>query len=228
MGKMKRVGDKGMEKSMEQICEKEKDNRLMISLLAHIVEFRNGESATHIFHVQAITEMLLFRLLHKTDRYLLTASEVHRIVTASAMHDIGKISIPDKVLNKPGPLTEEEFDMMKRHTEIGAGILRDLSQQYSDELLDTAFRICRWHHERYDGGGYPDGLRGEEIPIDAQVVSLADVYDALVSERCYKKPFSHEDAMAMILGGQCGAFNPLLLECLKEISGELKRMVCGA
>ena len=164
--------------------------------------------------------MLLFRLLHKTDRYPLTASEVHRIVTASAMHDIGKISIPDKVLNKPGPLTEEEFDMMKRHTEIGAGILRDLSQQYSDELLDTAFRICRWHHERYDGKGYPDKKKGLEIPELARIIGVADAYDAMTSKRSYRDVLPQEVVCGEIEKGKGSQFDPRIAEIMLELIRE--------
>lgn len=144
---------------------------------------------------------------------------------ASSLHDIGKIGIDDKILNKKGRLTDEEFEIMKQHTVIGVEILEEL-QYYQDEpLVKTAREICRWHHERYDGRGYPDGLKGEDIPISAQVVSLADVYDALVSKRVYKASYSHEKAMQMILNGECGAFNPLLLTCLKDIEDEIQEMV---
>ena len=146
------------------------------------------------------------------------------ITTASALHDIGKISIPDEILNKPGRLTAEEFAVIKGHSMAGANMLSELPLDQKEEpLVKTAYEICRWHHERYDGGGYPDGLKGEEIPVSAQVVALADVYDALTSERCYKDAYSHEKAIEMILAGQCGAFNPLMLECLLDISSSLKK-----
>ena len=145
------------------------------------------------------------------------------ITTASALHDIGKISIPDEILNKPGRLTAEEFAVIKGHSMAGANMLSELPLDQKEEpLVKTAYEICRWHHERYDGGGYPDGLKGEQIPISAQIVSLADVYDALVSDRIYKKAYSHKEAVRMILAGECGAFNPLLLECLEEIQGKIK------
>jgi len=144
------------------------------------------------------------------------------ITTASALHDIGKIGIDEKILNKPGRLTKEEFEIMKTHTLIGASMLKSIELYQNEKLVQVAYQICRWHHERYDGKGYPDGLKGEEIPISAQVVSIADVYDALVSERVYKKAFSHETAIGMILKGECGAFNPLLLECLTDIQDRLK------
>lgn len=143
---------------------------------------------------------------------------------ASAIHDVGKISIPEEILNKPGKLTAEEFETMKTHTVIGSKMLSDLPiEQFHSPLAKVAYEICRWHHERYDGKGYPDGLKGEETPIAAQVVALADVYDALTSERCYKKAFSHEEAFVMILEGKCGVVNPILLQCLSAISDRLKK-----
>lgn len=209
----------------EQFYEQQKNNDLMVSILSHIVEFRNGESGLHIQHVKAITELLLKQLVRFTDSYPLSESEIELISMASAMHDVGKISIPEEILNKPGKLTAEEFEVMKSHSDIGSKMLSDLpEEQLNSPLVKVAFEICRWHHERYDGKGYPDGLKGEEIPIAAQVVAIADVYDALTSERCYKKAFSHEEALAMIEDGQCGAFNPVLLQCLNEISGRLKNL----
>lgn len=204
----------------EQVYAREKSSRLMISILSHVVEFRNGETGLHILHINTITEMLLRQV---AAHYGLTEDDISIITTASSLHDIGKMAIPDEILNKPGRLTAEEFAVMKSHSAVGAEILNSLGEQYTDKLLKTAYKICRWHHERYDGNGYPDGLKGEEIPISAQVVSLADVYDALTSERCYKKAIPHEKAMEMILGGQCGAFNPYLLDCLVAISDDLKR-----
>ncbi len=207
----------------EQIYEKENNSRLMISILSHIVEFRNGESGLHVLHVQTITEMLLRHLSLTNDKYMrLSGSEITAIGNASALHDIGKIAIPDEILNKPGKLTKEEFEIMKTHSMEGAKVLEDLPLTKSEPLIKFAYEICRWHHERYDGKGYPDGLKGDEIPISAQVVSIADVYDALTSERCYKKAFTHEKAMEMILGGECGCFNPDLIECLKTIADDLK------
>lgn len=207
----------------EQFYEQQRNNDLMISILSHIVEFRNGESGLHIQHVKIITEFLLKQLVWYTDQYSLSEADIDLISMASAIHDVGKISIPESILNKPGRLTEEEFEIMKTHSEIGSRMLSELPvEQFSSPLAKTAYEICRWHHERYDGKGYPDGLKGEEIPITAQVVALADVYDALTSERCYKKAFTHEEALTMILEGKCGAFNPLLLQCLNEISGRLK------
>lgn len=208
-----------------QIYEREKSSKLMINILSHIVEFRNGESGLHVLHIQTITEMLLCQLVQKeNNRYALSKEQIRMITTASALHDIGKISIPDEILNKPGRLTAEEFAVIKGHSMAGANMLSELPLDQKEEpLVKTAYEICRWHHERYDGGGYPDGLKGEEIPVSAQVVALADVYDALTSERCYKDAYSHEKAIEMILAGQCGAFNPLMLECLLDISSSLKK-----
>ena len=207
----------------EQFYEQEKNNDLMISILSHIVEFRNGESGLHVLHIKTITELLLKELLRHTDRYPLSQTDINLISTASSLHDIGKISISGDILNKPGRLTAEEFEIIKGHSLIGAKMLSELPlDQQEAPLVKVASDICRWHHERYDGNGYPDGLKGDEIPIAAQVVALADVYDALTSERCYKKAYSHSKALEMIFEGRCGAFDPTLLQCLLEISDTLE------
>lgn len=208
-----------------QIYEKERNNRMMIGILSQIVEFRNGESGLHVIHINLITQLLLEQLVKKTGKYQLSWEDRLLIATVSALHDIGKIGIDEKILNKPGKLTKEEFEIMKTHTLIGAQMLDNLDMYRNEKLLKLAHEICRWHHERYDGKGYPDGLVGEEIPISAQVVSLADVYDALVSERVYKKAFSHEKALEMIQNGECGTFNPLLLQCMTEVQDKLKTMM---
>ena len=208
-----------------QVYEKEKNNRMMVGILSQIVEFRNGESGSHVLNINVLTGMLLESLVQHTDKYNINWSERLLITTASALHDIGKIGIDDKILNKPGKLTDEEFKIMQNHTIIGASILENMGSYQDEELMKVAYQICRWHHERYDGKGYPDGLKGDEIPISAQVVSLADVYDALVSERVYKKAYSHEQAIEMIVNGECGSFNPILLECLLDIQEQIKRKV---
>ena len=208
----------------DQVYEKEKNNMIMVSILSHIVEFRNGESGLHVVNINAVSALILEQLVQKTDMYKLSWARQYMIATASALHDIGKIGIDEKILNKPGRLTPEEYEIMKTHSVIGYDMLDSIGLYQDEELVKVAKEICRWHHERYDGRGYPDGLKGEEIPVSAQVVSLADVYDALVSERVYKKAFSHEQAMNMILNGECGAFNPILLECLKDIQDELVAM----
>ncbi|MBD5131968.1 MAG: diguanylate cyclase [Clostridiales bacterium] len=206
-----------------QVYEKERDNRLMVEILSHIVEFRNGESGLHILHVSTFTEMILKHLLTITDKYKLTQRDINTIVNASALHDIGKMSVPEEVLNKPGRLTKEEFEIMKGHTVAGDKMLKEIPYRQNEELIKVACEICRWHHERYNGNGYPDRLKGDEIPISAQVVALADVYDALTSKRVYKDSYSHEQAVQMIMNGECGAFNPLILQCLNEIQAQLKK-----
>ena len=208
----------------DQVYEKEHNSVLMISILSHVVEFRNSESGLHVLHIRTLTDLLLHRLAQKTDRYQLDESDIALISTASALHDIGKIVIPEEILNKPGRLTAEEFAIIKNHTVAGAQMLQDLGQAIArdEPLLQVAHAICRWHHERWDGNGYPDRLKGDEIPIAAQVVALADVYDALTSERCYKHAYDHDTALRMILNGECGAFNPLLLDCLRESSEQLR------
>lgn len=206
----------------DQIYRRENNNKILISILSHIVEFRNGESGSHVIHINKLTDMLLKELVSITDRYDITGDDIELIATASALHDIGKIGIDDAILNKPGRLTDEEFEVMKTHTVIGARMLDDLDAFKGEKLLKTAWQICRWHHERYDGNGYPDGMKGDDIPISAQVVSVADVYDALTSNRVYKSAFSHEKAMQMILGGECGQFNPVLLQCLVNIQDRIK------
>lgn len=199
----------------DQIYQREKNNNLMINILSHIVEFRNAESGRHVLNIQTVTEILLKSLAHKTDKYKLDPEKINLITMASALHDVGKIGIPTEVLNKPGRLTNEEFAIMKQHSRMGADMLRDIPTQ-GEPLVKYAYEICRWHHERYDGRGYPDGLSGENIPISAQIVALADVYDALTSPRVYKPAYSHEKTLEMICNGECGAFQPLLLECLIE------------
>nr|MDD6335905.1 response regulator [bacterium] len=207
----------------DQIFERTKMYDQMVSILSQIVEFRNRESGLHVLHINLITEMLLQQVMKKTARYGLKPPDVRVISTASSLHDIGKIIIPDGILNKPGQLTAQEAAVVKTHSVEGALMLKRLSVYQNDPIISTAHDICRWHHERYDGTGYPDGLVGDDIPISAQVVSLADVYDALTSERCYKNAYSHQQAVGMIRRGECGAFNPLLLECLQEIGDKLEQ-----
>ena len=206
----------------DQIRARENNTDMLVGVLSHIVEFRNGESGAHVRHIRIITELLLHRLLEISSQYPITAEQQDNIPLASALHDIGKIGIDEKILNKPGRLTPEEFEVVKTHSMLGAEMLHQLEDFNEQPLLQTAYEITRWHHERWDGRGYPDGLKGDAIPISAQLVALADVYDALTSERCYKKAFSHEKAVQMILNGECGAFNPLLLQCLTDMQTDLK------
>lgn len=210
---------------VEQIQKHENDNSLLLEIFSNIVELRNGESGLHVLHVRMLTELFLKKLLEKTDRYPISKKDIPLICNASSLHDIGKIAIPSKILNKPGRLTKEEFDIMKTHSMEGAKLLKEVPERENEPLIKVGYEICRWHHERYDGGGYPDGLKGDEIPITAQVVALADVYNALRQDRVYKKAFSHEKTMEMIMGGECGVFNPILLECLAELSDVLEKEV---
>lgn len=205
----------------EQVYEREKTNNTMINILSHVIEYRNNESGQHILHVRMMTDILLRRLIEITDKYPLTETDISMIASVSALHDIGKISVPKAILNKPGKLDPEEWEIMKNHAAIGDSMLYDLGTQQAETLMNLAHEICRWHHERWDGRGYPDGLKGDEIPISAQVVAMADVYDALTSERCYKKSFDHATAIKMITNGECGAFNPLLIQCLLDVQDQL-------
>ena len=208
---------------LEQVLKKENGESMMISILSHIVEFRNGESGLHVLHINAITELLLRQLVKSYPEYHFSHKEISQICLASSLHDIGKIAIPEEILNKPGRLTPEEFKIMKTHAAIGSDLISHSMEAYPDEpLIQYAYGICRWHHERWDGSGYPDGLKGDSIPIYAQIVSIADVYDALTSERVYKPPFTHEQALYMIDRGECGIFNPLLLKCLHECADSIR------
>ena len=208
-----------------QVYEKEENNNIMIQIMSNILGSHNSESREHILHIKTATEMMLRQLAKTTDEYHLTETDIALITTASSLHDIGKICIPEEILNKPGRLTDEEFKIMKTHSELGAAIIKDMDFPQDHPLVHTVWEICRWHHERWDGKGYPDGLKGEEIPIAAQVVSIVDVYDALTSERCYKKAFDHNTAIKMILDGQCGQFNPILLKCFKELSPSFSKLI---
>ena len=208
-----------------QVQEREKTNNAMINIFSNIIELKNHESGSHTLNVQNIANLLLHRLTELTDRYSINESDIILISSLAALHDIGKIRIPEAILNKPGRLNDEEWALMITHTTEGDKILSHENLDQKSMFIRTARAICRWHHEKYDGKGYPDGLVGDAIPIAAQVVSLADAYDALISERCYKKAFSHETAVEMLLSGQCGIFNPLLLKCLTDISDWLKELM---
>ena len=208
---------------VNEMIQENETNSAMISILSHIVETRNGESGSHVRNIRTITRMLLEELTKVSDRYAFSSEEKRLICTASSLHDIGKMTVPEEILNKPGRFTEEEFQIMKGHAMAGANMVDALRRgENTNALMQLTYEICRWHHERYDGKGYPDGLKGEDIPITAQIVSVADVYDALVSERCYKPSHTPEEAFQMILDGQCGTFNPLLMTCLSNIFDELK------
>ena len=205
-----------------QYYERERANSILLDVIGGAMDMHNGGNGSHAWHVRAITDILIERLIAKTDKYDITRKDRADIAIASMLHDIGKLAIPDNVINKPQGLTSEESEIMKTHTVKGADMLASLDAcDTYPRFFRTAREICRWHHERWDGSGYPDGLKGDQIPISAQVVSLADAYDALTSERVYKSAVPHERAVEMILQGECGEFNPLLIECLEESSDRI-------
>ncbi len=201
----------------DEILEKEKNSRILVDILSQVAEFRSGTGSEHVTNINKITELLLIRLREKTDKYGISEKDVYLITTASSLHDIGKVGIDNAILNKPGKLTPEEFEEVKKHTLIGAEMVMNVKEYRNEPLVRYAPDICLYHHEKYDGTGYPTGLKGDDIPIAAQVVALADVYDALTAERVYKEAYTSDAAIQMILDGKCGQFNPLLLECLVDI-----------
>lgn len=200
-------------KQLKENKEKlEKSNNFLVNALSSVVEFRSLESGEHIQRVKQFTRIMLNYLCKFYPEYQLTKESIDLIVNASALHDLGKIGIADEILLKPARLTEAEFEIMKTHTTIGCELLERFKQEDS-EFYRYCYDICRSHHERYDGKGYPDGLVGEDIPIWAQVVSIVDVYDALISKRVYKTPFAHEEVLRMIHEGECGVFSPKIMDC---------------
>lgn len=217
----------------EVICTKKqkygegtKNQQILIFLLSQIMGYHSEESTSHVQHIRTLTEILLKKLPEITDQYTLSAEECEQISIAAALHDIGKVGVDLKILNKPGKLSHAEFEVVKQHTLMGASLIEKAGNYQESGLIKVAYEICRWHHERYDGRGYPDGLVGDEIPISAQIVALADVYDALVSKRVYKPMYSHDQAIQMILQGECGIFNPLLLRLLEcpEVADQMKEV----
>lgn len=222
--------EKKLEKRTAQLRESqkklEKNNEFLINALSSVVEFRSLESGEHIKRVETFTGILLYHLLKMYPEYQLSEEQCKLIVKASALHDIGKIAIPDDILLKPGKLTKDEFDIMKTHTTKGCEILEKFKQEEND-FYQYCYDICRYHHERYDGKGYPDMLSGEDIPIWAQIVSIVDVYDALVSKRVYKIPYAVEEAERMILAGECGVFSPKIIDCFEAAKLELFQLTEG-
>lgn len=200
---------------------RERSSEIIGAILEYAIEIRNGDSGTHMSGIEHVTALLLRALIKKPNQYRITAAEINVICTAAGLHDIGKLMIPSQILNKPGKLTAEEFEIVKTHAPIGAQLIADMPVFKNERLVKYAIEICHWHHERWNGEGYPDGLCGDDIPIAVQAVGLADAYVALTSRRSYKEAFSHETAVAMIHRGECGSFNPLLLECLDDISPAL-------
>lgn len=199
-------------------------NNQVIDVLSSLVESRDLESGNHIHRIKKVTEILLKEVQRSYPEYGLDEEQIEIIVSASSMHDIGKIAIPDMILLKPGKLTEDEFELMKTHTTRGAEIINSASMIQDKRYYQCCYDICLHHHERFDGRGYPEHLSGDDISIAAQVVSVADVYDALVSKRCYKDAYSEDETVRMILNGECGCFNPKLLNCLQKSREKLKAL----
>lgn len=222
---------KTLKRQYDMICRQAQElirrNEKITDILAEVVESRNLESGEHVKRVKAYTQILAKELMRRYPEYHLTDEEVRIIESASAVHDIGKIAIPDNILLKPGKLTDEEFECMKSHTIKGCEVLDHIDEVWDDNYKTYASEICRYHHERFDGRGYPDKLSGDEIPIAAQIVSVADVYDALISERCYKKAFTKDQAFNMILNGECGKFSPKLIDCLVNVREEMENVSRG-
>ena len=210
-----------MVKRQTDILQKWSDN--IIELLGSIVEYRDLESGEHIARVKTYTKIIGKEVKDRYPEYGLTDQDLHIIVATSPLHDIGKIAIPDDIILKPGKLTQEEFDYMKSHTISGSEILEMVKDAWPEEYQRYAMEISHFHHERFDGNGYPEGFEGEQIPISAQIVSLADVYDALVHERVYKDAIPRDRAYRMILHGECGTFNPKILKCFEACREELEK-----
>ena len=204
----------------QQFYDREKNDQIMIGILSQVTEIHNSESIHHISRVQRITSILLERLCQKTDIYGLSGMDRYLITTASALHDIGKVAIDDRILNAHD-LAPEQTAILHTHPILGAQMLENLSQYQDEPLVKFAIQICRWHHERWDGSGYPDGRKGDDIPIAAQVVALADAYDGLTGKRDKREALSQEEAVAALTAGKHGAFNPLLLECLRDVESRL-------
>lgn len=212
-------------KLQEQTTKLEESYHRIIDILGTVVESRNLESGQHINRVKTYTEILARQMMLDYPEYGITDHMISVMVPASALHDVGKIAIPDSILLKPGRLTADEFEVMKSHTTRGCVILKNIEGAWDDEYAKMSYVICRHHHEKYDGKGYPDGLVGDEIPIAAQIVSVADVYDALVNERVYKDAIPKDKAFNMIVGGECGQFSPKLMECFRKVRGQFEALV---
>lgn len=196
-------------------------NEKTIEFLSDVVEARDLTSGAHVHRVKTFSYIMGAELMHRYPEYGLTEEKLQMIALASSTHDVGKIMISDAILLKPAKLTRDEFDLMKKHTVLGCQVLERGKKIWDESYYEYCWQICRWHHEKYDGRGYPDGLVGDEIPIAAQIVSLMDCYDALTTARPYKKPFTTDQAYEMLMNGECGVFNPRLLECLEVCRQEL-------
>ena len=208
----------------EQADKLREVNESIIDMLGAVVEYRSLESGQHIQRVKGYTRILGTYVMHEYPEYNLTETELDVIVAASALHDVGKVAIPDCILLKPGRLTDEEFREMKEHTTRGCRILENIKELWEGHYGKASYDICRYHHERYDGKGYPDGIAGEDIPIAAQLVAVADVYDALTNDRCYKKAFSPDEAYEMIMRGDCGKFSAKILKAFERTKDDFERL----
>lgn len=213
-------------KEQSEQLKKNKEN--IIEILGTIVEYRNLESGEHIKRVKGYTRILADEIMHRYPEYGLTPKKINLIVSASALHDIGKIAIPDSILLKPAKLSPDEYEYMKKHTIKGGEILNNIKEIWDEEYAKTSYEICMYHHERFDGRGYPKGLSGDQIPIAAQIVSIADVYDALVSKRVYKLPFPKFKAFEMLFNGECGVFSPKLIECFNAVREKFEKIADGS
>lgn len=207
-----------------QAAKLKESNEKIIDILGTVVEYRNLESGQHIKRVKGFTKLLAERLMQDYPEYGLDEKKIEVIVAASSLHDIGKIAIPDSILLKPARLTKDEFEYIKSHTTRGCDIINSIEGIWEEDYRKVSYDICRHHHERFDGNGYPDGLKGDEIPISAQIVSVADVYDALVCERVYKDAIPKDEAFHMIIKGECGVFSPKLLECFRNVRAEFEKL----
>ena len=206
----------------EKVMQIKHMNELMVTSLANIIEFRDGESGEHVKRISGLTRTILTDIVKNYPEYYMTEEAIDKISAASILHDVGKIAISDSILNKPGRLTNEEFAVMKLHTVKGCEILVNMTDFLDAKTYEYSYDICRHHHERWDGRGYPDGIKGDDITIWSQVVAVADVYDALISPRVYKAPFEHDVAVKMIYNGECGAFNPKVLDSFNRTIGKQK------
>jgi len=211
----------------QQAEQLKKSNESMIDVLGTVVEYRNMEERSHLTMIKSITEILAKYMMQDYPEYGLTEEKIKIIASASVLHDVGKVMIPDAILLKPGKLTEEEFEYMKSHSIRGYDIIESIKELWDEEYVKCSMEITRSHHEKYDGAGYPDGLKGDEIPLSAQLVSLADCYVALISESVYKDAMPLDEAFNMILQGECGVFSYKLLECFRKARTELEEVAQG-
>ncbi len=219
--KLRTIVERQGEMLAEQAKKLQETNSAIIDTLSTVIEFRDCESGEHIQRIRSLTTMMLGYIVQNHPEFGVKHEDIANIADAAVMHDVGKVSIPDYILNKPGRLTKEEFEIMKEHTVRGCEILESIPRIRESEIYTYCYDICRHHHERYDGRGYPDGLKGDELTIWVQVVALADVYDALVSKRVYKDAYSHDEAVRMILAGECGTFSDVMLKTFSEMAGAI-------